>query len=232
MKKIRTLRILFDDTLQSFELPAFRGAIIDKTGRSHQLFHNHEGEGFRYAYPLIQYKKLRGKAAMVCIGEGVDQIHHFFNRPDWSLQISGRTLPMHIHKLEMGDFTLQVWNQTFEYHIQNWIALNPEGYKTYQQLVGEQEKKDFLAKKLVGNVLSFAKGLDWHIDKEIQLELSSPIVSKTLKIKDVRMLGFTLNFKTNVSLPHGIGLGKSVSLGYGVVGKAFEKGEITSPMSE
>lgn len=221
MKKLRTLNILFDERLQAHELPAFRGAIINKAGQANQLFHNHEGDGFRYAYPLIQYKKLKGKAAIVCIGEGVEEIHHFFNKSDWSLQISGRTMPMRIQYLEMNDFTLQVWNQTFEYEIRDWIALNPEAYQQFRLISDETERKAFLARKLVGNILSFAKGVDWHIEKEISLQITSDIISSKLRIKDILMMGFSLRFRTNVSLPFGMGLGKSVSLGYGILGKVY-----------
>ncbi len=219
MKKIRVLRVIFDEKIKSYEVPALRGAIIHKVGKDSLLFHNHEGDGFRYAYPLIQYKQWYGNAALVCIGEGVDEIHRFFSNPNWELEISGRTLPMKIKQLEMNDFTLQVWNQQFDYEIRDWLALNPQSYQEYRHLTDENERQHFLAKKLIGNILSFAKGIDWHIEKQLTLEITSPIITQNLRIKDVQMMGFSLQFRTNVSLPYGIGLGKSVSLGYGVIRK-------------
>lgn len=219
MRKIRVLRVIFDEKIKSYEVPALRGAIIAKVGQKHILFHNHEGDNYRYAYPLIQYKQLYGNAAMVCIGEGVEEIHRFFSSPNWELEISGRTLPMKIKQLEMNDFTLQVWNQTFDYELRDWIALNPHSYQEYRHLTDDSARQNFLAKKLIGNILSFAKGIDWHIDKEISLQITSPIISSNLRVKDVQMMGFSLRFRTNVSLPYGMGLGKSVSLGYGVVSK-------------
>lgn len=39
------------------EVPLFRGAVIAAVGQeSSVLLHNHEGNNYRYAYPLIQYK--------------------------------------------------------------------------------------------------------------------------------------------------------------------------------
>jgi hypothetical protein len=67
MPRIRYLKIQFSNNLQAWELPAFRGAVIEKTKRQSVLFHNHEGDGYRYAYPLIQYKVNRNKACVVCL---------------------------------------------------------------------------------------------------------------------------------------------------------------------
>ena len=58
MKKVRILDVSFENEIRSWEVPVFRGAIIATAGRDHTLFHNHKDEGFRYAYPLIQYKRI------------------------------------------------------------------------------------------------------------------------------------------------------------------------------
>ena len=75
MTKIKTLTIQFNTPLKRRELPLFRGAIIAAISTGNILFHNHnEGSTLRYAYPLIQYKRIGGKAAIVCIEEGVEAI--------------------------------------------------------------------------------------------------------------------------------------------------------------
>ena len=65
MRKINLLYIRFHDALRSNELEMFRGAVLSKLSGDSTLFHNHVGENFRYSYPLIQYKRLFGKAAII-----------------------------------------------------------------------------------------------------------------------------------------------------------------------
>lgn len=60
MKKIRTLTIIFEGEIKSYEIPAFRGAVIDKVGQENIIFHNHLNDNeFIYKYPLIQYKQIK-----------------------------------------------------------------------------------------------------------------------------------------------------------------------------
>lgn len=218
IKKLRILTIRFDGELAGHEIPAFRGAIASKVGFENVLFHNHLGkESFMYRYPLIQYKNLRGKPAIVCIEQGVDEIHNFFQQKDWSLSVSGRTIDMKIENLSLNQFTMQVWDRMWDYHIKNWIALNAENYQKYQLLETEEQKKEMLSGILKANILSFAKGIEWTVSKPIEIQFTSPIETRPVKVKGNKLVAFNINFKTNVFLPNNIGLGKSVSHGYGVV---------------
>ena len=55
------------------------------------LFHNHTKEGgYRYAYPLIQYKRLNNKAALFCIGEGVENIGVLFASNNFNVRIGNK----------------------------------------------------------------------------------------------------------------------------------------------
>lgn len=215
--KLKVLTVIFDGEIKSWELPAFRGAVIDKAGRENTLFHNHIGDGYRYAYPLIQYKSVRRQPSLLCLGEGVDEIHHFFAKRDWSLHFSGRTLDMKIMHLNMDYVTLQAWDQDFPYRIRNWIALNQKNTEEYQAMKESAEKIAYLEKKLIGNILSFAKGVGWHVDRQIRVRITHLEPVRAARIKGVNVYSFSLQFASNVFLPRLIGLGGKVSLGYGVV---------------
>jgi hypothetical protein len=218
LKKIRLLTVVFDTEIAGHEIPAFRGAVIEKVGGDNILFHNHlEGKQFLYKYPLIQYKRMGRKPALICIDYGVDEIHKFFEKKDWNLKISDRWLEMKIDKLQMNQFVMQVWDKTFNYSISNWIALNQENHIKYQELEAMTARIEFLERTLKANILSFAKGIDWTVDKEILLSIKDIRRTRSAKVKGKYLVGFDLDFTTNVFLPNFIGLGKSVSLGYGVV---------------
>ncbi|MBQ1723026.1 MAG: hypothetical protein II034_04455, partial [Muribaculaceae bacterium] len=73
-KYVRTLTVTYDIDIENWEVPLFRGAVINAMGTSaNMLFHNHIGDDeFRYRYPLVQYKRLGGKAAIVAVAQGAD----------------------------------------------------------------------------------------------------------------------------------------------------------------
>ena len=225
-KKIRILQVVFGDELKSWEIPAFRGAVAQKAGQNSILFHNHFDENkLRYAYPLIQYKTLKGKPMLLCIEEGVDEAHHFFTKKDWGIDISGRHLDMKIEKMLMDQITLQVWDHSFKYRIKDWIALNQENHSAFKLIDSDSERRTFLEGKLTGNIISMAKGLDWHISKPITMKITGDVLPKIVKVKGMNTLAFNLEFSTNVFLPQYIGLGKNVTFGYGIVSKIVNKKE-------
>ena len=95
MKPIRILSVTFDTEIAAHETPAFRGAVIEKVGLEHELFHNHNNDpqarvAYHYRYPLVQHKRWRRKPSIVFIDKGVDQAQHFFMQPDWRLDFAGR----------------------------------------------------------------------------------------------------------------------------------------------
>ncbi|MEJ5265413.1 MAG: CRISPR-associated endonuclease Cas6 [Bacteroidales bacterium] len=217
VKKLRLLTVTFNTQIRPYEVPAFRGAIINKVGREHIVFHHHVGDNYLYRYPTIQYKAIGQQPAIVCLDEGIDELHHYFEKPDWSLWLGDRKLEMKVDRLLLNQFNMQVWSTQFEYQIRNWIALSQNNYERYQQLESEIERIEMLQRILVGNILAFAKGIGWSIEKPIELKITSSPHIRPLRLKDQKVLGFTLNFKTNVFLPNYIGLGKSVSIGYGTI---------------
>jgi len=218
MKKIRILHVAFDTEIRGYEVPAFRGAVIKKVGQDNTLFHNHIGESeFRYKYPVIQYKQINRCPAIVCVDQGVDEIHKFFEQRDWSLEISGRRLDMKISNLQMNQFTLQVWDKQWTYQISNWMCLNEQNYPKYKAMLSLVERLQFLENLLRANILAFAKGIEWTVDREIQANIINIQSEHTVAHKGKRVLAFNLSFSSNVFLPNHIGLGKSVSLGFGDV---------------
>lgn len=218
MKKIRILTVIFDSRIRRDEVPAFRGAVIAKVGKENVLFHNHlDDRQYRYRYPLIQYKLIGGRPSIMCLDNGVDEIHKFFENSDWKLLINDQQYDMKIHRLWLNQFTMQVWDRMWNYSITNWIALNQDNYRRFLNLTAEEEKNELLRRTLTANIISMAKGIHWDVDKTIRLEITHIPRVKLLPLKGQKVTAFTTEFRTNVFLPDFIGLGKSVSLGFGIV---------------
>ena len=212
---LRLLHIQFEGELAPHEVPAFRGAVAAKAGHEHVLFHNHEGERLRYGYPLIQYKSHRRRPALLCLGEGVDEIHHFFSQPDWTLTLSGRQLSMRIERMELQSLPLAVSPELSAYHLRRWVGLNQRSWPEYRALPDPSAQRAYLQKKLLGNLLSFAKGVGWYIPEQLQVEITQLTGPQPVRFKGVHLATFDLAFRANLKLPPELGLGGKVSFGFG-----------------
>lgn len=216
-QKIKYLSIIFDHVIKPWQLSEFRAEIIKLVGKENILFHNHIGKNFRYKYPLIQYKIIRNHPALICINEGTDEIHAFFQEKNKQITINNQTINLQIKQIQMNVFTMQAWDNIFNYSINNWLPFNEENYQKFKALSNENEQQQFLIRILTGNILSFAKGINWNIDKNIKIENFKIIKNTENTIKGIKFLSLHANFSTNIFLPKYLGLGKAVSKGFGII---------------
>ncbi|MBN2747776.1 MAG: hypothetical protein JXR34_13700 [Bacteroidales bacterium] len=217
MKKIRFLEVTFENPIEAWELVYFRGAVIAISGRDSILFHNHDGEGFRYSYPLIQYKRIDKKPRLVCIEEGIDEVHRFFENRQEGILLNKRPYELNVEGINLNRYTLQVWDTEFLYYLQEWMPISEKNKERFENLHTDEEFKEFFRPILIGNILSMAKGIGWTVDKKINVEVANIKGVRQVNHKGLKMHIATLTFKTNVLLPDNIGLGKNAALGYGTI---------------
>ena len=100
-KEIRTLTVFYNTEITTKEIPLFRGAVIKSLGdKANLLYHNHIGDDtYRYAYPLIQYKRINGKAAITCVEEGADIIGQFLTETSEPLLLGDREATFEVEKV-------------------------------------------------------------------------------------------------------------------------------------
>lgn len=215
--KVNLFYIQFQNEILHNEIELFRGAILNQLPESLILFHNHEGEGFRYSYPLIQYKRLHGKAFLVSLSDGTEAIGNLFSESDFHFRLGQRELKMEIASVWTKQVLVQVWNTDFTYRLSSWLPLNEKNYQEYLSLEGVAERILFLEKELVGNILSFTKGIGLFVEQQIRCKILHVDAEYGILYKGVKMKAFNATFKTNISLPEYIGLGKGVSIGNGTL---------------
>lgn len=216
--KLKYLTLRFKNKISHHELPMLRGAINETlNNKSNVLFHNHEGDGFRYSYPLIQYKRINQQAALVCINEGTEAVGLLLMQGNFVCRLGEREVEMEISGVKAGQIVMQAWDSTFGYYLRKWLPLNQDNYEEFQKLEGIAEKCSFLERILIGNILSMGKGLGVHFDREVTCTITHLSEPRLMKLKNVKMMAFDIEFKSNVSLPEYFGLGKGASLGFGMV---------------
>ena len=217
MPIIRTLVLRFSNEISASDIPKFRGAVIASLKEKNILYHNHDENGVVYRYPRIQYKRINKKAAIVCVKEGVDAIHELFTSGNFTYYIGEKDMEMRIEFLNTYENDIVFCDTPYYYRIRNWLPFNSANYAKYQGTEGLVEKLQILERVLIGNILSFLKGVDIHIEEPLELHITNITNQRPITYKKVIMMAFDIEFKTNLFLPQYIGIGKNASVGCGVL---------------
>lgn len=212
--------IQFDKEIKSKALPYLRGAVIGSLKKKDILFHNHDKDGLRYAYPLIQYKRINRKAAIMGIGKGINVISQLLVAHNFNYQIGNEQVEMCIEAVNSYDNEIILTeNASYHYRLQNWLPLNTYNYTQFQNSESLVKSIQILERVLIGNILSFLKGIDIHLDEEVTVHITDITGHRIVIYKKMRLMAFDIEFKTNIQLPQYIGIGKNTSIGYGVLTK-------------
>ena len=218
-KEIRTLTVFYDTEINSKEIPLFRGAVLKSLGdKANVLYHNHTGEEtFRYAYPLIQYNRLNGKAAITCVEEGVDLVGQILSELSATIQLGKREVECRVDHIHSDKTVAQIEETFFAYQLHQWLPLNSKNYQQFQDTEELSEKIKILERILTGNILSFLKGIGLHLEEQIIVHITDILSQKVVTYKNVKLMAFDIKFKANINLPSYIGIGKNASIGNGTL---------------
>lgn len=219
--RIDVFVIRFNNELRFNEVPLLRSGVLSiMQHNANVLFHNHTADdGFRYSYPLIQYKRINRKAAIVCFGEGCSTVGEFFATQNMKFMMGEQLVELNLERLQPRKFVIQVWDTMFTYTLRKWLPFNQDNYRKYTSIEGIAEKALFLQNILIGNMLSMTKGLGIHIDKEILCNITEVSSPRIVRAKGVKLMSFDIEFKSNLSIPDYAGIGKHASIGYGTIVK-------------
>jgi len=186
-------------------------------------FHHHQDGQFDYNHPLIQYKVIGGEAFIIGIKRGAILLRliDLFEK----LVLGGDEYLVKNQNLILKPTEVSVGDQNIRYQLLTpWLALNEKNYERYRTL-DRKGRTQLLNRILIGNILSMAKGLEYVVTSEIRAKTYLKPAAIPVKIKAVGMTGFLGEFQVNFNLPDYIGLGKSVSRGFGAVKRIGETGK-------
>ena len=223
MSKIETRIIIvtFNNKIQPWEVPQFRGGIIAKVGIEHDWFHNHNNSGsevkFHYRYPLIQYRYHKGHPQLICIQNGVEEVQELFSKSDWEIRIGDRTENLSIKDLDLKAVSVEMTEQPYNYQLQHWLPFNTKNHERYQALEYETDRIQFLEKLLTGHILAFAEGIGWQVKEKLNVRIKRIVKQKIVPYKQAKMLAMNLDFSVNARLPFQAGIGQGISRGFGLL---------------
>jgi len=168
----------------------------------------------RYDYPQVQYKVIDQTPMLVAVKDGAELLPELFLKIK-ELKIGQEVIPVHQKNIEAKQLEVGATEDVQEYEFQTlWMSLNQKNHQRYENSDSAKQKK-LLERILIGNFLSFFKGMDHFIEE--QIEVDAQFQEKQTRFKNNTMLAFEGNFKTNLELPDLIGLGKSVARGFGTI---------------
>ncbi len=205
--------------LKPHQIHKFRG-FVGNLFKDHDLIHNHDLKSGKviYRYPLIQFKLIDNTPAIVAVTDkAVAVFSDLFMKLD-TITIDDLEIPIFEKDLKVEDVDFGYSDETFVYEFQSpWLGLNQKNYSIYEDTADDTERKDLLRRILTGNILSMSKSLDYRLDPAQILRTDLTVKPGTVQLKGKSMLGFRGVMKTNFLIPDYLGLGKSVSRGFGTV---------------
>ena len=213
---LRSLLATFSLRIRAAEIPRWRAAFVELSGRRLDLLHNHKGDtDYHYRYPLIQYRSRQGKAAILALNEGVMAIQEALSQNSWQIRWQGKAFDLQIDNLELQEYELCIWPKLRTYHLHRWIALNEENYERWCQTPHLIARVALLERVLVGHIFRFASAVAWQLPERLEVHISNIKRQTWTRVHGTRLMAFELVYQSNVFLPPLIGLGKAVSHGYG-----------------
>jgi len=96
-----------------------------------------------------------------------------------------------------------------------WLALNQQNAKKFYDLQGKPQRDAFMQKLLTDQLNTLAKSLDYKVTNPITCV--SKVRFKREQIDRENVMVFLGKFQTNLTIPDYLGIGQSVSQGYGTV---------------
>jgi hypothetical protein len=181
------------------------------------MLHHHNADGsLHYAYPRVQFKVLDRTAYLIGLAEGGELVTRLWGEVDQA-KIGEDTMPVLEAGLVRRREALGETERSIAYRFRTpWMGLNQENHRQYQALTNPADKCALVERILVGNCLSLAKAFGHHVGIRLVAEAKG-LRPWTTRLKGVEMLAFLGTFRVNFHLPDHIGIGKSVSRGFGTV---------------
>ncbi len=218
MNYVKSLIVKFENELSHNAIPMFRGAVIAEDENIEDIFyHSHDGNELRYAYPLIQYKTINGKAAIIGIDAGTDSLTKMIYPYERTLRIGNKTEAYTICETMACSTNVDYVGNPIKYSLSQWLPLNKDNYSLYVNTKDMIGRLEILKRMLIGNILSFAKGIGVHLESELHVQILSSKECKPTTYKGQKMMTFDIEFTSNLRLPQFIGLGKGASTGHGMI---------------
>jgi hypothetical protein len=210
---IFTLTLEPSNPLQ-FSIDELRSFFYKKLAE-YTTFHKDSTAVFIHRYPVVQCKQIKSMLMVIGISQGADLLQEIsgggkeFRFGETTCIISGRDQGIRNEAFSISDKI-----HTYEF-LTPWVALNQQNAKKFYDLKGKPERDAFMQKILTGNLSTLAKSIDYDLPAPLSCE--SRVRFKRERIHHENVMVFLGTFRTNLRIPDYLGIGQSVSFGFGTI---------------
>jgi hypothetical protein len=170
---------------------------------------------FIHRYPVMQLKQLKSSLMVVGICQGADLL--------WQLGAGAREISAgrsscaicsQDPKIRDELFGTSIGTHTYEFQTP-YLALNQQNAKKFYDQNGKPARDAFMHRILAGHLATLAKSLDYPSSYPIRCD--GHLRFKRERIDRENVMVFVGKFTTNLRIPDYLGIGQSVSSGYGTI---------------
>jgi hypothetical protein len=197
-----------------FSLTELRAFIAGELDRFTSLHKDHQ-PGFIHRYPAVQCKIVKNTLMVVGISQGADFLEEVSRNQ--KILATGKNACMIVTRdiaIRLEPFGVSGTMVTYEF-LTPWLALNEQNTRKFYELKGKPERDAFLQKLLTAGLGTLAKSLDYRVERPIECEEKVRFRKDWIDNRSVMV--FTGKFRTSLRIPDYLGMGQSVSQGFGTL---------------
>jgi len=172
-------------------------------------------EGFIHRYPVVQCKQIKTTLLTVGLAQGADFLYQLSSGKT-SIATGPDACTIVSRDLEIREEEFGIADEPATYEFQSsWLALNQQNAKKFYDLTGKPERDAFMHKILTGHLATLAKSLDYT--PAVPITCEAKVRFRRERIDRENLIVFYGKFTTNLRIPDYLGIGQSISQGYGTV---------------
>jgi len=201
------------------ELRSFLGKKIS----GYSELHKDNSAGFIHRYPVLQCKQVKGNLIVTGIAQGADCLSQLIGdrmvlgSGESRCRITARDPAVRSEPFGVTDTPYQ-----YEF-LTPWLALNQQHAKKFYDLNGKPQRDAFMEKLLTAHLTTLAKSLDCDLPSPLSCQAKVRFLRERIDRENVMV--FLGKFRINLGIPDYLGIGRSVSLGYGTTKRITESPE-------
>jgi hypothetical protein len=208
-----------------FSLDKFRSFLNKKLAEYSALGQN-DAVGFIHRYPVLQCKRVKGDLIVTGISQGAGCLCKLtrdeteLGAGEISCRITARDPAIRAEPFGVTDAM-----STYKF-LTPWLALNQQNANKFYDLNGKFPRDAFMQKLLTAQLNTLAKSLDYEIT--VPITCKAKVRFERERIDRENVMVFLGKFRTNLTIPDFLGIGQSVSQGYGTIKRITEDPDILS----
>ena len=204
-------------------------SFLNKKMAENITLHKDDTAGFIHRYPVLQCKQIKTGLIMIGISQGAGWLcrsthdRTILGTGESTCRITARDPAIRSEPFGVADASI-----TYEF-LTPWLALNQQHAKKFYDLNGKLQRDAFMQKLLAAHLHTLAKSLDYGITIPVSCE--AKVRFRRDRIGRENVMVFLGKFVTNLTIPDYLGIGLSVSQGYGTIKRITESSDTYSGAS-